>query len=531
MLWYQQFWAQQSLNALLFVVLSVLFYYGITVLSRRAQQYNHLLTEQMLLAFRWPGLFGMAFIWVLYTYQAVTTYAPFAKLFEQASWFWFRASLDMLAILSTCLTVYVLVWRYFQTCLAMLDAKDLRYSASKRRLLRAMMWILPLLFASLIVAALGAIMDVYVLRSQWFRMELLIFVLSASSYFWIKHTPWFTYKKEQDKPLHVLKWIRSHVKTPLQSAVLVLYVTLAQSGMPWEKWFEGSKQGVLQTFDWLRWHVVEGMWLWFLAWAVLHAVKKLEKDLDNKSVVCPREVDASLRVGLLFLKALTWVVLFFSVLRFFNFEMLANSLFATSAVGTVLIGLAAREAIANVFGGMQVMFDRPFAVGDYILSSDKDVEGTVERIGWRMTLIRTPKRTLKYIPNSIFSTIGVENLSLMSNRRVRMVIGIRYQDYPLMRPICQDLEAYLDQWDVVDKRCSNFVTFSQMADSSINFMVNFYTKPISFRDYHRAVDVFMHQMVAVVQKHGADFPFPTRTLEAKDIVKALKARNKAPHSS
>ena len=176
------------------------------------------------------------------------------------------------------------------------------------------------------------------------------------------------------------------------------------------------------------------------------------------------------------------------------------------------------------------MFDRPFAVGDYILSSDKDVEGTVERIGWRMTLIRTPKRTLKYIPNSIFSTIGVENVSLMSNRRVRMVIGIRYQDYPRMGQICQDLEAFIDSWDVVDKRCSNFVTFHQMADSSMNFMVNFYTKPISFRDYHRAVDVFLHHMVGVVQKNGADFPFPTRTLDAKDIVHALKHRAHAPSS-
>ena len=56
----------------------------------------------------------------------------------------------------------------------------------------------------------------------------------------------------------------------------------------------------------------------------------------------------------------------------------------------------------------------------------------------------------------------------------------------------------------------------------MNFMVNFYTKPVSFREYYRLLDTFLHEVVKVVHQHKADFAFPTRTLDTEDVVKRLK---------
>ena len=97
-------------------------------------------------------------------------------------------------------------------------------------------------------------------------------------------------------------------------------------------------------------------------------------------------------------------------------------------VGGLIVGLAAKDLLSNFFGGMMIYFDRPFKVGDWIRSPDRQIEGTVERIGWRMTIIRTFDKRPLYVPNSVFSSIVVENPSRMLNRRINETFGLRYQD-------------------------------------------------------------------------------------------------------
>jgi MscS family membrane protein len=70
-----------------------------------------------------------------------------------------------------------------------------------------------------------------------------------------------------------------------------------------------------------------------------------------------------------------------------------------------------------------IYLDRPFAVGDWIRSPDRDIEGTVEDIGWRLTRIRTFDSRPLYVPNSAFTSIAVENPSRMEHRRIYETIG------------------------------------------------------------------------------------------------------------
>ena len=65
-----------------------------------------------------------------------------------------------------------------------------------------------------------------------------------------------------------------------------------------------------------------------------------------------------------------------------------------------------------------VYLDRPFKVGDWIRSPDKDIEGTVEKIGWRLTTIRTFDKRPLYVPNQVFTNVSVQNPSRMSHRRI-----------------------------------------------------------------------------------------------------------------
>ena len=92
-----------------------------------------------------------------------------------------------------------------------------------------------------------------------------------------------------------------------------------------------------------------------------------------------------------------------------------SGVLAFGGVGGIAVGFAARDLLANFFGGLMIYLDRPFSVGDWVRSPDRNIEGTVERIGWRLTVIRTFDKRPLYVPNSVFANIAVENPSRMAS--------------------------------------------------------------------------------------------------------------------
>jgi MscS family membrane protein len=121
-----------------------------------------------------------------------------------------------------------------------------------------------------------------------------------------------------------------------------------------------------------------------------------------------------------------------------------SGLLAFGGVGGLIVGLAAKDLLSNFFGGMMIFFDRPFRVGEFIKSPDRNIEGVVEKIGWRLTVVRTFSKNVLYIPNTAFSSIIVENATRMSNRRINETIGIRYDDLNKMKDIIQDVNNILE---------------------------------------------------------------------------------------
>ncbi len=128
-----------------------------------------------------------------------------------------------------------------------------------------------------------------------------------------------------------------------------------------------------------------------------------------------------------------------------------SGLLAFGGVGGLIVGLAAKDLLSNFFGGMMIFFDRPFRVGEFIKSPDRNIEGIVEKIGWRLTVVRTFSKNVLYIPNTAFSSIIVENATRMSNRRINETIGIRYDDLSKMRSIINDVNLILSDNDKIDQ--------------------------------------------------------------------------------
>ncbi|MEZ8945475.1 mechanosensitive ion channel family protein [Vibrio sp. 10N.247.311.12] len=195
------------------------------------------------------------------------------------------------------------------------------------------------------------------------------------------------------------------------------------------------------------------------------------------------------------------------------FGLSLSGLLTFGGVGGLIVGLAAKDLLSNFFGGMMIYFDRPFKVGDWIRSPDRQIEGTVERIGWRMTIIRTFDKRPLYVPNSVFSSIVVENPSRMLNRRINETFGLRYQDADKLALIVDDVRTMLETHPDIDAKQTLIVNFDKFGPSTLNFFIYTFTKTVNWIRYHKVKQDVLLQVLAIIHKHNADIAFPTQTLK------------------
>ncbi len=187
-------------------------------------------------------------------------------------------------------------------------------------------------------------------------------------------------------------------------------------------------------------------------------------------------------------------------------------IWAFGGIGGLAIGLAAKDLLANFFGGLMLYMDRPFSPGDWVRSPDKEIEGTVEEIGWRLTRIRSFSKRPLYVPNSVFSTITVENPSRMTNRRINETIGIRYEDAGKMEAITAEVKQMLAEHPAIDETMTLMVNFNAFAASSLDFFIYCFTHTTVWTEYHEIKQDVLLRIEKIITDHGAEIAFPTSTI-------------------
>ena len=189
-----------------------------------------------------------------------------------------------------------------------------------------------------------------------------------------------------------------------------------------------------------------------------------------------------------------------------------SGLLAFGGVGGLIVGLAAKDLLSNFFGGMMIFFDRPFRVGEFIKSPDRNIEGIVEKIGWRLTVVRTFSKNVLYIPNTAFSSIIVENATRMSNRRINETIGIRYDDLNKMTDIIQDVNNVLESNPDIDQTQRAKVYFKSFSASSCDFFIYAFTKTKDWEEFLRIKQDVLLKVAEIIEQHNAEIAYPTTTV-------------------
>lgn len=191
-------------------------------------------------------------------------------------------------------------------------------------------------------------------------------------------------------------------------------------------------------------------------------------------------------------------------------------LMAFGGIGAAAIGFAGKDVIANFFGGFMLHITRPFTIGDVILLSDKNVEGTVEEIGWYLTSIRDKHKRPIYLPNALFSTAMVVNWSRMSHRRIEETIKVRYTDFAKLPALVESIRSLIRAHPRVDTDIPVLVFFHHFAEFSLEIYIEAFTLATQMEEYLAVKQEILMQVQEHVQLLGAEMPFPTATVEVRN---------------
>jgi MscS family membrane protein len=260
-----------------------------------------------------------------------------------------------------------------------------------------------------------------------------------------------------------------------------------------------------------------------LGWFLVRFIREGENQLIASCKSAPEEgrLDATTISALSKLGRIA-VLIVIALIMMDTLGFSISGILAFGGIGGLAISFAAKDLLANFFGGLMLYLDRPFAIGDSIRSPDRELEGTVEHIGWRQTKIRTLEKRALYVPNAVFPTIAVENITRMSQRRIREYVGVRYQDAAVLPALLAAIQHYLKVHPELVKDDALVAHFVQFADSSLNIMVNAHTEVTDWAQFHRLKEQVLLQILAIIHQHGADVAFPTRTVLLEHDGQALK---------
>jgi len=252
---------------------------------------------------------------------------------------------------------------------------------------------------------------------------------------------------------------------------------------------------------WFLWRLIDGLTAYFKARAA-----RTETSLDDQLVPF---VSKTMKIFI----AITGVLVVAQ-----NMGYSISGLIASLGIGGIAIAMAAKDTIANVFGSIMILIDRPFTVGDWIKTAD--FEGIVEEVGFRSTRIRTFARTLVNVPNSTLANMVIDNIHARSKRRIKMRIGITYDTSPArMQQAIEGIETILKEHPGVDQKFS-LVKFDEFADSSLSIFMYYFSKSTNWAEYLQVRQDVNIQIMKLLKGLGLEFAFPSRTVYLRQEAEA-----------
>ena len=180
----------------------------------------------------------------------------------------------------------------------------------------------------------------------------------------------------------------------------------------------------------------------------------------------------------------------------------------------IAVGLGAQDLFKNLIAGILILTEKRFVPGEWI-HVDGVVEGTVERINFRSTLIRRFDKSPVYVPNAMLSDNAVTNFSRMTHRRIKWVVGVEYRTtVDQLKYIRDEIEALLwtDARFAKPPEAALFVRIDSFNASSIDFLIYCFTHTKNWGEWLEIKEEFAVSIMDIIERAGTGFAFPSRTI-------------------
>tara|TARA_Y100000590_G_scaffold161746_1_gene185426 strand:+ start:91 stop:1176 length:1086 start_codon:yes stop_codon:yes gene_type:complete len=178
----------------------------------------------------------------------------------------------------------------------------------------------------------------------------------------------------------------------------------------------------------------------------------------------------------------------------------------------VAVALGAQDLFKNLISGILVLVEKRFKVGDWIIVEDI-IEGIVERIGFRSTVVRKFDRSLAIIPNFQFAENAVINISETTNWIISWVITLQYNTtVEQLKKIRDQIEKYVTTHEDYKVSLGNAVRVDKFSDSSIDMYIRCFTVTDDWDEWLKVKERLAIEIKQIVEKNNASFAFPSQSI-------------------
>lgn len=259
-------------------------------------------------------------------------------------------------------------------------------------------------------------------------------------------------------------------------------------------------------------NVLDKLFLFFLIlstfWIILRIIDSVAHVLMRKASVTKSKTDDQIIPFVKELSKITTIIIGVFIALKLVCEVNVAAIITGLGIGGIAIALAAKDTLQNLLGSFTIFADKPFVTGD-LIRVDK-YEGTIEKVGFRSTLLRTTDKTVVVIPNSKMIDTPLENLTLRNLRRMKFYLNLQYDTPPtIMMAISKEITQCINQHRHASQA---FVHFESFGESSLNLLVRYYIGVIDDAKYLNIREEINYKIIDIVIGHGAHFALPSKTI-------------------
>jgi len=321
------------------------------------------------------------------------------------------------------------------------------------------------------------------------------------------------YKIIRKKPeLSAVRTFESLLTKPLEWLItlLVLYFSISQLDIP-TAWNLDSveKPGLLRLLSKMFELTLIGAFT-FLILRLLDffAIEFIEREDKGKQYMVDKQIMPFVKE---LLKIFIVIVAFFFGLGFV-FELNVGNIIAGLGLGGLAFALAAKESLENLFASFTIFLDKPFAVGDQVTVNN--ITGTIEKVGFRSTRIRTLEKSFLTLPNKLMIDNALENHTLRTHRRADFILTLEYGTRKNeLETFLVRLQAMLEQNPRTSEE--SLVRFFLFGESGYNIRLLYFVDTNDFNEFQKVREEINFEILTIVAELGIRLAYPTQKIQVQ----------------